>query len=191
MSPGVGGRLLVLLLDGAARAQLEAAVEERGEGYPSLYVVAPARVHALDWLATDEAQAHGEAGARALEAEWLLAGFGEVGGEAGEADPVLAAEDALRRFDADEIVVVGTGAVDGELIASLRRLGPPVTTSGLTIRPASLAGRLRSARRGLGSGRATSTPFVAFIGANVGLLLIGVVIALVGIAIVWLVHVVG
>jgi hypothetical protein len=184
----VGGRLLILLLDGASRAGLEAAVEERGSGHPSIYVVAPARVGALDWLATDEERAQGEAGARVLEAEWLLAGFGEVGGEAGEADPVLAVEDALRRFDADEIVVVGSGAVDAELLASLRRLGPPVSSGDLVVSPVSLGSRLRSAGRGLSSGRSTGTPFVAFVGANLGLLLFSLVIALIGAAIVWLVQ---
>ena len=181
-------RLLILLLEGGAREELEAAVEERGGGYPSIYVVAPARVGALDWLATDEERAHGEAGARVLEAEWLLAGFGEVAGEAGEADPVLAVEDALRRFDADEIVVVGTGEVDAELLASLRRLGPPVSATGLVVRPVSLRSRLRSAGRGLSSGRSTGTPFVAFVGANLGLLLFAIVFALVGAAIIWLVQ---
>ena len=160
-------RLLILLLEGGAREELEAAVEERGGGYPSIYVVAPARVGALDWLATDEERAHGEAG---------------------EADPVLAVEDALRRFDADEIVAVGTGEVDAELLAALRRLGPPVSTGGLVVRPVSLRGRLRSAARGLSSGRSTGTPFVAFVGANLGLLLFAIVFALVGAAIIWLVQ---
>ena len=40
--------------------------------------------------------------------------------------------------------------------------------------------------RALGSGRSDGTPWVAFIGANLGLLLIGVVIAAVAMLIVWL-----
>jgi hypothetical protein len=183
----VGKRLLILLLDGASRAGLEAAVEDHGDGYPTVLVVAPAHVGALDWLATDEARAHGEAGARVLEAEWLLEGAGEVSGEVGEADPVLAAEDALRGFEADEIVVVGSGAVDAELVSSLGALGPPVSLSGVTLRPASLRGRSRNVTRSLVSGRSAGTGFVAFVGANLGLLLIGVVISLIGMLVVWLV----
>jgi hypothetical protein len=183
----MGRRLLILLLEGATRDGLEAAVEEHGDGYPTIYVVAPAHVGTLDWLATDEARAHGEAGARVLEAEWLLEGFGEVSGEAGESDPVLAVEDALRRFEAEEIVVVGTGSVDGELVASLRELGLSVSLSGVDASPSTLRSRTRSHARALRSGRSAGTPWVAFVGANLGLLLIGVVIALVGMGIVWLI----
>ena len=182
----MGRRLLILLLDGATRDGLEAAVEEHGDGYPAIYVVAPAHVGTLDWLATDEARAHGEAGARVLEAEWLLEGYGEVSGEAGESDPVLAVEDALRRFEAEEIVVVGTGAVDEDLLTSLLEAGLPVTTSGVEISPSTRRSRARSHARALRSGRSAGTPWVAFVGANLGLLLIGVVIALVGMGIVWL-----
>ena len=93
----MGRNLLILLLDGASRAELEAALEERGEGYPSVYVVVPAQVGALDWLATDERHAQDAADVRALEAEWLLAGHAEIGGgEAGNPDPVQAVADALR-----------------------------------------------------------------------------------------------
>jgi hypothetical protein len=182
----MGGRLLILLLDGATRDELETAVEEHGDGYPTIYVVAPANVGTLDWLATDERRAHGEAGARVLEAEWLLEGSGEVSGEAGESDPVLAVEDALRHFEADEIVVVGAGGVDEDLLSSLRETGLPVGTSGLDVQPSTIRTRTRSTARALRSGRSAGTPWVAFIGANLGLLLIGVVISLVGMAIVWL-----
>ena len=75
----------------------------------AVYIVAPSDVNALDWLATDEGQANREAATRVLAAEWLLDGISELGGEAGDADPVLAITDALQRFPADEIVVVGNG----------------------------------------------------------------------------------
>jgi len=183
----MGRNLLVLVLDEVSRDQLEAAVEGRGDGYPSVYVVVPAHVGPLEWLATDEVRAHGEASARVLEAEWLLEGAGEIGGESGSPDPVQAAEDALARFPADEIVVVGKRPLDEELLERLRSLGPPVSPSGLAVRPSSLRTRTRDAIRSLGSGRSSSTPFVAFVGANLGLLLIGVAIALVATLIVWLV----
>ena len=122
----MGRQLLILLLGDATEAELETAVEAHGDGYPSVYVVAPAHVKALEWLATDEARAHGEAGARALEAEWLLAGSAEIGGgEPGSSDPVQAVADALERFPADEIVVVGSGEIDPHLLPALAELGPP------------------------------------------------------------------
>jgi hypothetical protein len=179
---------LILLLDGASRAELEAAVDERGDGYPSVYVVAPAQVGPLEWLATDEARAHGEADVRALEAEWLLEGSAEVGGgEAGHADPVQAVADALKRFEAEEIVVVGPGEVDTELLDELRTLGVPVSAPGLKERPPSRRGRWRATVRALGSGRSEGTPWVAFVGANLGLLLIALAFAVVGTLIVWLI----
>ncbi len=183
----MGRQLLILLLGDATEAELETAVETHGDGDPSVYIVAPAHVKALEWLATDEARAQGEAGARALEAEWLLAGSAEIGGgEPGSSDPVQAVADALERFHADEIVVVGSGEIDPHLLPELQKLGPPVSSSGLTVRPESWRTRIRAATSGLSSGRNESTPWVAFIGANLGLLLIAVAIAGVGMLIVWL-----
>ncbi len=178
---------MILLLGDATEADLEAAVEEHGDGFPSVYVVAPARVKALDWLATDEARATGEADVRALEAEWLLAGQAEIGGgEAGNVDPVQAVEDALDRFHADEIVVVGSGELDPHLVPALSAFAVPVSTYGLEVTPQSWRTRLRATSRGIASGRNESTPWVAFVAANLGLLLIAVAIAAVGMFGVWL-----
>lgn len=123
---------------------------------------------------------------QALEAEWILSGEAAVGGEAGEADPTLAVEDAVRRFPADEILLVGGGATDSSLQASLRRLGAPTTWVGQPTSAGGNRGRLRDAVRGLASGRSSATPFVAFAGANLALLLIGLLITLVVALIVWL-----
>jgi hypothetical protein len=183
----MGRQLLILLLGGASRAELEAAVEERGDGYPSVYVVVPAHVGALDWLATDERRAQDVADVQALEAEWLLAGIAEIdGGEAGNPDPVQAVADALERFTAEEIVVVAPGEVDQELLSELRTLGPPVTAPGLLERPSTGRSRLRASLRAMQSGRSESTPWLAFVGANLGLLLFCAAFAIVGAIIVWL-----
>lgn len=180
----MGRRLLILLLDGASRPDLEDAVEARGNGYPSVYVVAPASVGPLEWLATDEARAQGEADVRALEAEWLLEGQAEVGGgEAGHSDPVQAVADALERFDAEEIVVVGEA--DDDLLASLRALGPPVVAPH-GARPSTLRTRMRDEYRAFTSGRSEGTPWVAFVVSNVGFFLIALAFALLGVLIVWL-----
>jgi hypothetical protein len=183
----VARNLLVVLLNDASLSELRSAVEERGDELPNVYVVAPARVGPLHWLATDEQAARDEAGVRALEAEWILSGEAAVGGEAGEADPTLAVEDALRRFPADEILLVGGGAAsDGSLQASLRRLGVPISCVGQSSATSENRARWRDAVRRLASGRSIATPFVAFAGANLALLLIGVLITLVVAVIVWL-----
>jgi hypothetical protein len=183
----MGRNLLILLLDEVSRDELEAAVGDE-DAFPSVYVVAPANLGPLEWLATDEARAHGEAEARVLEAEWLLAGSAAVGGESGSPDPVQAVAAALERFPADEVVVVGRGSLPEELVFGLRRLGAPLRWSGLTLEKTSFRSRSRETIRALGSGRSESTPWVAFLGANLGLLLIGVVIAVVASLIVWVIR---
>ncbi len=173
--------LLVVLLGDAAPSELRSAVEEHddGSGPPNVYVVAPMHVGPLHWLATDEQDARDEASVRALEAEWIL-GQEAVGGEAGEADPTLAIEDALRRFAADEILLVG-GPPDGSLVDSIRGLGVPIAYAGR-----GNGGRFRETVRGFTSGRNAATPFVAFVGANLALLALGVLLTLIVAAIVWL-----
>jgi hypothetical protein len=168
--------LLVVLLNDASLPELPSAVEERGDGLPNVYVVAPAHVGPLHWLATDEQAAREEAGVRALETEWMLSDEAAVGGEAGEADPTLAVEDALRRFPAA-----------GSLQSSLRPLRVPITWVGRSPHPGRQRSRLQGAVRGLASGRSSATPFAAFAGANLALLLIGLLITLVVALIVWLI----
>jgi hypothetical protein len=101
---------------------------------------------------------------------------------------VQAVEDALDRFPADEVVVVGHGTLDEELLTGIRRFGVPVTWSGLTLQEPSFRSRARETMRSLGSGRSGGTPWVAFVGANLGLVLIGVVIALIASLLVWLIR---
>jgi hypothetical protein len=179
--------LLVVLTGSVSREQLEEAIGP-DVADTSVYVVAPSRVGPLEWLATDEGRARGEAAARVLEAEWLLAGTSEVGGEAGEADAAVAVADALKHFPADEIVLVGDGSVDAGLLASLRALGPPVRLSGVALEPTSLRTRARAGLRGLTSGRSAATPLAAFVAANVGLLVIALLGSLLAALIVWLVE---
>jgi hypothetical protein len=180
----VARNLLVVLLDDASPADLRSAVDEHGEGSPSVYVVAPIHIGPLNWLATDESEAREQASVRALEAEWIL-GPEAVGGEAGEADPMLAIEDALGRFAADEILLVG-GVPDGGLEASLGSLGLPVAWAAGSPSAIGGGGRARAAVRGIASGRNAATPFVAFVGANLALLALGLLITLVVVLVAWL-----
>lgn len=176
--------LLLVLLEDTPPLELRRAIARRAES-PHVRVVAPARVGTLEWLATDEDQARAEADVRALEAEWTLADEGDVEGEAGDVDPLLAVEDALRDFDADEILLVGGAGEDGGLEEALQRFGRPVIR---------LDGRdrirrrssLREFLRGIRSGRSRATPFVAFAGVNLTLLALAAVISLIVLLIVWL-----
>jgi len=185
----MGRRLLVLLLDVASREELDGVVAEADADEVSVYIVAPSHVGPLEWLATDEERAHGEASARVLEAEWLLAGAAELGGEAAVSDPVLAVADALKRFAADEIVLVGSGTVDPLLLSSLRSFGLPISLHGVRPGPRNARSRARGIVRGLTSGRSSATPFVAFLAANLGLLALAILGSLLVAVIVWLVGV--
>jgi hypothetical protein len=161
--------LLVLLLEEGHESQLQQVLVERGDGTPSVRVVAPARVGAVEWLATDEDAARAAAETRVLQTEWALRGEVEIEGEAGESDPVLAAEDALRTFPADEILLVGAGRENGGIERSLRELGVPVTRvpAGERVRKRR---PLREAMRTLARGESRTTPFVLFAGVNLVLL---------------------
>ena len=171
-----GHNLLVLLLEEGHESQLQVALAECGDGTPSVRVVAPAHVSAIQWLATDENAARIEAEGRALETEWALCEEAEVQGEAGEADPVLAVEDALHTFPADEILLVGGGARDGGVERSLREFGLPLTRlpAGERVRA---RWRLREAVRALARGETRATPFVLLAGVNLALLALAALIS--------------
>ena len=126
-------------------------------------MVAPAHVDALHWYATDEDEAFDEAARRAPSVEGDVTPLvPSATGEAGNADPVRAVEDALSSFSPDEIVVVGDRA-DEALESSLRRFGLPVRRIGLARldRP---HGRARELGRGIMSGRSGATPYAVFAG---------------------------
>lgn len=181
----MAAHVLVVLLEGASPEKLELAVAQPDGEPPSVYVVAPAQVGGLQWLASDEDGAHAAAASRVLEAEWILGGVAEIGGESAESDPALAVADALEHFRAEEIAVVGSGLIDPQLYRALGAFALPVTLWGVEVGPDTWKARLRGARRGLGSGRNASTPFVAIVAANVGLLLIALVGALIAALVVW------
>jgi hypothetical protein len=178
-------KVLLVVLDDEHPGELRRAVGRQLDGSPQVHVVAPARVGMLDWLATDEDDARTEAEVRAFEAEWTLADRADVEGEAGDADPIVAVEDALHAFDADQILLVGAAAEDGGLEEGLRRFGVPVSRldSGGRSRRRSA---LREFRRGITSGRSNATPFVLFAGVNLTLLLLAALVSLIVVLIIWL-----
>ncbi|HEY3017201.1 MAG TPA: hypothetical protein VGJ23_00075 [Gaiellaceae bacterium] len=177
--------LLVLLLGEGSRSRLQRAIAERGDGPANVHIVAPTRIGPLEWLASDEDHARAEAAVRALDAEWTLTGEAEVEAEPGDVDPVLAVEDALRNFQADEILLVGAPGEDGGLEASLQRFGVLVTRLEGS-RPARRADPLREWARALAGGRSKATPFVFFVAANLALFALAALIALFVLLVLWL-----
>ena len=79
-----------------------------GDNVGKIHVVAPAvKQSRLQWLANAEDDARAEAERTADEIASAAEGEARhVEAEVGDSDPLLAVEDALRMFDADEIVVV-------------------------------------------------------------------------------------
>jgi hypothetical protein len=76
-----------------------------GEGTETLVVRPMSDVSFLQWLATEEDRAREEAARRAQRvAQAVPADVVEVA--VGDPDPLVAVEDALRRFSADELVIV-------------------------------------------------------------------------------------
>jgi hypothetical protein len=162
--------------------RLRGAVAARGDSPLRVRVVAPMRVGPLDWLASAEDAGRRRAEVRALEAEWTLQPDAEVEGGAGDADPVQAVEDALRSFDADEILIAGKH-VDPDLDDALFRFGIPVLRLDP---PRARRSRLYRGARSVARGRGNATPFVLFVTVNLALLLCAVVLSLVAVAILWL-----
>jgi len=101
-------RVLVVATAPVDQAELRSRLQEKTGGEAEIKVVAPASdVSPLQWLATDEDEARGEAEAIAREAAQAVEPEAErVEAEVGDSDPVQAIEDALRTFPAEEIVLV-------------------------------------------------------------------------------------
>jgi hypothetical protein len=167
-----GRNILVVVLDDDLQQELGSAITLRGDDVEQVHVVAPLHLAPVDWLATDEDASRAAAARRAASASLAVGDRGDRQPEAGEADPVLAVEDALRVYPADEILLVAdAGADDRGIEASLRRLGLPV-------------GRIPAARtsphpdrsperwREIASGRSQATPLVLLAGVNLFLLVV-------------------
>jgi len=128
-------RLLVVATAPVEETVLRDRVREHAGDGAEVRIVAPASdLSPLQWLATDEDEARGEAADIARSAERALQSeAGRVETEVGDSDPVQAIEDALRQFPADEVIVV-TRADDeagwlekDSAAAASERFGVPVT----------------------------------------------------------------
>jgi hypothetical protein len=163
MSTRTAEHILVVVLDElpdlrAVRGTLAGGTNTR------VRLLAPAHVRPLHWYATDEDEDRAAAEARAAvegAAVGRAPNVESVEASAGEADPVLAVEDALSDFPADRILVVGED--DAALDASLCRFAIPVDHLGET----SPGGGLNETGRAIMSGRSGGTPYAVFGGAIV------------------------
>jgi hypothetical protein len=177
--------VLLLVLDPVPEDKIQKAVETRKQVEDiNVHVVAPAAgVGALQWLtgAEDEARAEAEQ----LADRTADAVDAEVETEVGEHDPVLAVEDALRVFPADEILVAGSA--DEKAEAGLRRLGLPISRldGGGEVAAVEATGT-EGLARDVAQGRTAETPFVVLSAVGVVILVAIVVISLIAFLVVWL-----
>ena len=151
--------VLLVALDPVPADLVRTAIAERNEYEDvNVHVVAPARHSGrFQWLtgATDEARAD----AAELADQTAEAVEAEVETEVGERDPLLAVEDALAQFPADEILVAGTA--DQKTEAGLRRLDLPISRVGAKgeVDSESATGA-ESYARDVAKGQRDETPFV-------------------------------
>ena len=129
-------RLLVVTTAAVEPSALQERIRSHAGGEPAeIKVVAPAAdVSPLQWLASDEDHARGEAEELVGSAASAAGAEGDVvETEVGDTDPVQAIEDALRTFPADEVLVITRAGDDANWLeadaggAARDRFGIPVT----------------------------------------------------------------
>jgi hypothetical protein len=103
-----GKRLLVVATAPVEESLLRERLREHAGPDAEVRVIAPASdLSPLQWLASDEDEARGEAAEIARSVgKTAEPEAGRVNAEVGDSDPVQAIEDALRQFPADEVLVV-------------------------------------------------------------------------------------
>jgi GABA permease len=126
-------RLLVVATASIPAADLRAAVRAHAGEDAELLVVAPASgISRLDWLTNAEDDARTDAAERADELAEATP-TDDVESRVGDSDPVKAIEDALRTFQADELIVVTLPDEDagwlekGSAETALDRFSLPIT----------------------------------------------------------------
>lgn len=130
-----GKRVLVVATAPIEASELREYLREHAGADAEVCVVAPASdLSLLKWLANDEDEARdaaAEIAGKAKRAADPEAARVEV--EVGDSDPVQAIEDALRRFPAEEVVVVTRGGEGANWLEkdateeASERFGVPVT----------------------------------------------------------------
>ena len=128
-------KLLLVAGEPVDERSLRQAVRRHvGDADARVRVVTPVpKLSPLEWLTNDEDDARARAGEVAERAAEAVGDVVPAEPEVGDTDPVRAVEDALRVFEADEILIV-TAAEDEAgpveprgVAAEMRRFGIPVT----------------------------------------------------------------
>ena len=130
----VSRRLLVVVTAPDPEDELLDRISDQVRDDVEVVVVAPiSDLSFLQWLASDEDAARAEAARRAQRAAEVEALAGRVvEARVGDPDPLVAIEDALRTFPADELIIVtrpgeaATWLEKEAFRAGLERLGLPV-----------------------------------------------------------------
>jgi hypothetical protein len=129
-------RLLVVAASSLVEepALREVIRQHAGGDEPEVHIVAPAPPTSwLQRLTGDVDKARAESEEVARQAAEAVEGVADVDSEVGDPDLLQAIEDALRRFPADELIVVSPPTSEAGLLEesgareSLERLGLPVT----------------------------------------------------------------
>jgi hypothetical protein len=178
--------VLLVALDPVSKEQIRSAIETRQEvDDVSVHVVAPAAtLGPVKWVMGDEDEARAEAGEladRAADAVGAEVPVEEVETEVGDRDPLVAVEDALAVFPADEIVLAGHA--DEKTEARIRSFGLPVER----LDGADEVGGAAELARSVARGRSTRTPILVF--AGVGAVILGAIalLSLLAFLVSWLV----
>ncbi|HEY4345958.1 MAG TPA: hypothetical protein VGM80_00085 [Gaiellaceae bacterium] len=102
----MASRVLVVATSNVGADEITATVGGRFGADAEIRVLAPAsKISRLDWLTNAEDDARSDATERAAEVADAIPGE-DIPAESGDVDPLQAIDDALRTFDADQVVVV-------------------------------------------------------------------------------------
>jgi hypothetical protein len=151
--------VLLVALEPVSEEEVRTAIEARKDaGELTVRVVAPASSHRrLQWLTGADDEARADAGDLAERTADAIDTETET--EVGDRDPLLAVEDTLAVFPADEMIVAGTA--DEPTEDALRQVGIPVSRLEARREPTGEAGTGAEAlARDVAQGQRPETPFV-------------------------------
>jgi hypothetical protein len=176
--------VLVVALESGSEEEIKGAIEQRhAVDDVHVRVVAPASNQTgLQWLMGDEDQARADAKVVAEHVAEAVEPDVTTETEVGDRDPLVAVEDALADFPADEIVVAGHP--DEKTEAQLRRFGLPVER--LDLRD-DAPGDAEEFARDVARGRSTKTPLVVITGVGAVILAAATVLSLLVFLVFWLI----
>jgi hypothetical protein len=175
--------VLLVALDPVSEEEIRDAIASRqADDDVTVHVVAPAaNIGPLQWLMGDEDEARAEAEEVADQAADAVEPEVPTETEVGDRDPLVAVEDALADFPADEIVLAGPA--DEKTEAQLRRFGLPVER--LDGGDGDVGGT-EGLARDVARGRSTKTPLVVITGVGLVVLGAAAVLSLLLFLVLWL-----